>query len=296
MNEVSHDAQWFSEFPMILRDCLPPTVTALVGSNVTLPCAARGAPGVEWVWTRDMQLLQNSGRVSILEGGARLNISYVQAADGGVYTCNVSNVIDGTLFFDEHSFVLEVLRPPFFTYRPQSITVLSGDMAILFCGGGGNPVPMVRWHRKLPGSLLSEEVLANDRISIADNFILFTEVELSDEGSYFCTLTSPLGTVQSRHTLLNVYSELLHCAPHLLTVLSAVFPSVSVASEEVCVEVGATNTVLQCNFSGDPMPVIQWLKLPEMLVVSSSSIPNFVSPTHLSLDQCSVFLAGLEWQ
>ena len=111
--------------------------------------------------------------------------------------------------------LLLLIGPPHFTYRPQSITSLSGDRAVLFCGGKGNPVPTVTWFRLFtnigPGyEGIMEEVVSGGRISIGDNFLLFTEVQLSDEGFYFCNLTSPLGSRISNKALLNVYSEWQH--------------------------------------------------------------------------------------
>lgn len=79
-------------------------------------------------------------------------------------------------------------------------------MAVIFCGGGGNPTPTVSWHRLLPGWVV-EDVVIDGRVQLADSFLLFTEVRLSDEGTYFCTLTSSLGNRTSSKTLLNVYSE-----------------------------------------------------------------------------------------
>lgn len=83
-------------------------------------------------------------------------------------------------------------------------------MAVLFCEGGGDPAPTVRWFRLLPGPAahgVPEEVISNDRVLISDSFLAFTEVRLSDEGFYFCTLSSPLGNATSNKALLNVYSK-----------------------------------------------------------------------------------------
>ena len=82
-------------------------------------------------------------------------------------------------------------------------------MAMLFCGGGGSPVPMVTWHRILGESHrgMSEEIQADQRLLISETFLLFSQVQLSDEGFYFCMLSSPLGNRTSNQAFLNVYSE-----------------------------------------------------------------------------------------
>ena len=80
---------------------------------------------------------------------------------------------------------------------------------MLFCGGEGRPSPSVTWHRILGTSHVefAEEVIADERLMIGDFFLLFTRVELSDEGVYFCNLTSPLASRLSTKAFLNVYSE-----------------------------------------------------------------------------------------
>ena len=103
-------------------------------------------------------------------------------------------------------------------------------MGVLFCGGGGNPTPTVTWQRLLPGWVV-EEVIIDGRIQIADNFLLFTDVRLSDEGTYFCTLTSALGNRTSSKTLLNVYSESTSIGVHVYFTL--IFVSIKFACKSL---------------------------------------------------------------
>lgn len=122
---------------------------------------------------------------------------------------------------------------PYFTYRPNSMTVLSGAMATLFCGGGGSPAPTVTWHRLHPlaGMMLYqgevEEVMADERVLLSDTFLLFTQVRLADEGFYFCSLSSPLANLTSNKALLNVYSEWLSFS-------ISIDPSVCLCSVPLC--------------------------------------------------------------
>ena len=103
---------------------------------------------------------------------------------------------------------------PHFTYRPRSITVLSGSMAVLFCAGSGSPAPTVSWFRLQPTLSASEhrfgqevELVADERVLISELFLVLTEVQLSDEGFYFCSISSPLASSLSNKVLFNVYSE-----------------------------------------------------------------------------------------
>ena len=179
------------------------------------------------------------------------------------------------------------LRPPFFTYRPQSITVLTGGMAKLYCGGGGNPVPSVIWKRLLfsPNLVYSgtmEDVQLDSRVSTTlDNFLFLTDVKLQDEGFYFCVLNSTLGEQISNFALLNVYSQSSYFNHYeiLLSlcgyVVVLVFPTVTVPFSILEVELAATLT-LQCDGQGDPLPDIRWLLLPTMALLPSEDFPNIV--------------------
>lgn len=88
----------YLEFPTIQSECASPTIVARPGDNITLACPARGAPAIEWVWFRGEQELATGGRVTLLDQGARLSISMVRTTDDGVYSCTVSNEIDGVTF------------------------------------------------------------------------------------------------------------------------------------------------------------------------------------------------------
>lgn len=91
------------EFPSILAECASPSIVVQYRDNITLSCPARGTPAVMWVWSRGDQVLDTSGRVTLLDGGARLNITMARTTDGGIYNCSVSNVINGSLFVESYA-------------------------------------------------------------------------------------------------------------------------------------------------------------------------------------------------
>lgn len=65
--------------------------------------------------------------------------------------------------------------------------------------------------------------------------------------------------------------------PQLYVSLCTVFPSASVPRTQLNFELGATDAVLECSGSGDPMPDLQWLRLPDMTIIPSPGLPNIVS-------------------
>ena len=112
-----------AEATVILTECLIPTVRVTVGEDVTLPCLAHGNPTLTWVWTRADQILRSSERISFLDMGSRLVLSSVEESDAGLYTCNVSNIIEDEVFFDTTTIRLDV----------QSKTYLCGCVCARMC-------------------------------------------------------------------------------------------------------------------------------------------------------------------
>ena len=102
------------------------------------------------------------------------------------------------------------LQPPYFPYHPRSITVLTGSLAMISCGGRGNLLPSITWKRIIPDSGLLyagqvEKVTLDTRVSASDYFLLICDVQLVGKGFYLCVLNSTLGEEISNFALLNVY-------------------------------------------------------------------------------------------
>lgn len=55
-----------------------------------------------------------------------------------------------------------------------------------------------------------------------------------------------------------------------------VFPVIDFLQSEVMLELGTIGFVLECDVTGDPVPEVQWLRLPEMTIIPSSQFSNYV--------------------
>ena len=85
-------------------------------------------------------------------------------------------------------------------------SVVSGKSARLNCSGEGIPSPMVTWWRIREGGVVSRVVTDGQRFVTSDSLFI-TPAFLSDEGLYYCNLTSSSGTEISDPIFLDVFSE-----------------------------------------------------------------------------------------
>ena len=110
-----------TEVPEIQKECATPTIITRVGENITLQCNARGNPLVDLRWFRGGEEVRTGGRVTLIEGGARLNISDVREADIGLYNCTVTNNINGVDFSESYQIMVDVQSKSDF-YNSTSFT------------------------------------------------------------------------------------------------------------------------------------------------------------------------------
>ena len=141
------------------------------GDNVTLTCSARGGPDNVFQW-------QKNGTDLPGENQTTLQLTDIDATDGGEYTCVVSNAAGN----DSTSTTLYIR--PYFTTQPMSISTEAGQNETLTCEAEGFPEPTIQWFR-------------DDGIDFGMNVtgmntstLMFTPVQFGDEGDYYCTATS----------------------------------------------------------------------------------------------------------
>ena len=82
----------------IQRVCAAPEVLGSVNSSVELLCPAVGNPEPMRVWTRKGEILEDGGRISIIDRGARLIIAQLQEEDNGLYNCTASNMVGSDFY------------------------------------------------------------------------------------------------------------------------------------------------------------------------------------------------------
>ncbi|XP_033947808.1 hemicentin-1 [Pseudochaenichthys georgianus] len=206
-----------------------------VGSSVTLRCEAHGVPAPEVTWYKNgLQLAAGNG---LKMDPQQLEIIGVQIADGGTYTCRVSNVagqVDRTFRLNVH--VPPVLDGPL----SESLNYTLGSHVSLLCEASGVPVPSITWLKD--GTPIESSL--QWQWSVRGNRLELGPLTLSHAGTYTCVAKNGGGHTQKDYTLTVQVSP---------TILDFEHPS------DVSAPMGEELT-LECRATGIPTPRLSWLK------------------------------------
>ncbi|XP_067083733.1 hemicentin-1 [Osmerus mordax] len=210
-------------------------MTPQVGSSVTLSCEARGIPEPEVTWYRNgLQLAPGNG---LKMDHHRLEILGVQVADGGVYTCKVSNMAGQV----DRTFRLTVHVPPGLEGPTQeSLTQTLGSHVSLLCEASGVPLPSVTWLKDgspIESSLQWQWAVRGSRLELGP-------LSLAHAGTYTCVAQNSEGSTQKDYALAVQVSP---------TILESSQPS------DLSAPVGE-QLILDCRVTGTPLPQLSWLK------------------------------------
>ena len=122
----------------------------------------------------------------------------VQASDGGMYTCVVSDAAGSN---DASTFLY---ISPYFNTQPLDLQGSNGSSAVFMCIAESFPSPVYQWHR------VDEEPIREELVTHT-SMLVFSPVVFGDEGEYYCSVTSLESTVHSLNATLSsmVYSKIL---------------------------------------------------------------------------------------
>ena len=141
------------------------------GDNVTLTCSARGGPDNMFQWQRNGTDLPGEDQTT-------LQLTDIDATDGGVYTCVVSNAAGNS------SMSATINIRLYFDMQPMDINAEAGQSHMLTCGAEAFPEPTIQWFRD-DGADFGMNVTG---MNTSD--LMFTPIQFGDEGDYYCTAIS----------------------------------------------------------------------------------------------------------
>nr|XP_020641093.1 roundabout homolog 2 isoform X4 [Pogona vitticeps] len=231
------------ERPTFLRR--PINQVVLEEEVVEFRCQVQGDPQPTVRWKKDDNDLPR-GRYDIKDDYT-LRIKKAMSTDEGTYTCIAENRVGKV----EASATLTVRAPPQFVVRPRDQIVAQGRTVTFPCETKGNPQPAVFWQKEGSQNLLfpNQPLQPNTRSSVSPTGDLtITNIQRSDAGYYICQALTVAGSILAKAQL--EVTDVLTDRPPPIILQGPVNQTLAIDG----------TALLKCKATGDPMPVISWLK------------------------------------
>ncbi|XP_053926050.1 roundabout homolog 2 isoform X17 [Cuculus canorus] len=235
------------ERPTFLRR--PINQVVLEEEAVDFRCQVQGDPTPTVRWKKDDADLPR-GRYDIKDDYT-LRIKKALSTDEGTYTCIAENRVGKV----EASATLTVrarpVAPPQFVVRPRDQIVAQGRTVTFPCETKGNPQPAVFWQKEGSQNLLfpNQPLQPNSRYSVSPTGDLtITNIQRSDAGYYICQALTVAGSILAKAQL--EVTDVLTDRPPPIILQGPVNQTLAVDG----------TALLKCKATGDPLPVISWLK------------------------------------
>ncbi|XP_072850137.2 roundabout homolog 2 isoform X13 [Pogona vitticeps] len=231
------------ERPTFLRR--PINQVVLEEEVVEFRCQVQGDPQPTVRWKKDENDLPR-GRYDIKDDYT-LRIKKAMSTDEGTYTCIAENRVGKV----EASATLTVRAPPQFVVRPRDQIVAQGRTVTFPCETKGNPQPAVFWQKEGSQNLLfpNQPLQPNTRSSVSPTGDLtITNIQRSDAGYYICQALTVAGSILAKAQL--EVTDVLTDRPPPIILQGPVNQTLAIDG----------TALLKCKATGDPMPVISWLK------------------------------------
>ncbi|XP_059477740.1 cell adhesion molecule Dscam2 isoform X42 [Neocloeon triangulifer] len=189
------------------------------------------------------------GKYLVLPSG-ELHIRDVGPEDGyKSYQCRTKHRLTGETRLSATKGRLVITEPvgakaPKFStdYETLSIKRYEGQGFALLCQAMGYPTPSFRWYKFIEGTTRKLAVPLDDRVKQVSGTLIIKEAKVEDSGKYLCVVNNSVGG-ESVETVLTVTAPL----------------SATVEPETQTVDFGRP-AVFTCNFEGNPVKTIGWLK------------------------------------
>ncbi|XP_059477743.1 cell adhesion molecule Dscam2 isoform X45 [Neocloeon triangulifer] len=189
------------------------------------------------------------GKYLVLPSG-ELHIRDVGPEDGyKSYQCRTKHRLTGETRLSATKGRLVITEPvgskaPAFSTDSKSFTFdrQTGQSFGLLCLAQGFPVPAFRWYKFIEGTTRKLAVPLDDRVKQVSGTLIIKEAKVEDSGKYLCVVNNSVGG-ESVETVLTVTAPL----------------SATVEPETQTVDFGRP-AVFTCNFEGNPVKTIGWLK------------------------------------
>ncbi|XP_029776920.1 hemicentin-2, partial [Suricata suricatta] len=172
-------------------------VSQVAGSPLVLSCDVTGVPPPTVTWLKDRMPVESSVVHGVVSRGGRLQLSHLQPAQAGTYTC----VAENSQAEARKDFVVAVLVAPQIrsSGATQEHSVLEGQEVRLDCEADGQPPPDVAWLKD--GSPLGQGVGPHLRFYLDSGALVLKGLRAEDSGAYTCVAHNVAGEDARLHTV-----------------------------------------------------------------------------------------------
>ncbi|XP_035855918.1 B-cell receptor CD22-like isoform X2 [Sander lucioperca] len=211
--------------PKLPSVSVSPSAEIVEGSSVTLTCSSDANPAAKYTWYKE------NVHFKPLSEGPQLVFSSIQSSDSGQYYCTAENEL-GTKM-SQYKFI-DVKYAPKVVLLSLTPTgdIRENSRVTLTCSSDANPAATYTWYKN--GKPLNKNAQ-----------IVFSSIQSSDSGQYYCKAENKLGRRTSRSISIDV-----KYAPKL--------PSVSVSPSAEIVE--GSSVTLTCSSDANPAANYTWYK------------------------------------
>ncbi|CAO2632178.1 Roundabout homolog 2 [Lemmus lemmus] len=235
------------ERPTFLRR--PINQVVLEEEAVEFRCQVQGDPQPTVRWKKDDADLPR-GRYDIKDDYT-LRIKKAMSTDEGTYMCIAENRVGKVEASATLTVRVRPVAPPQFVVRPRDQIVAQGRTVTFPCETKGNPQPAVFWQKEGSQNLLfpNQPQQPTSRCSVSPSGDLtITNIQRSDAGYYICQALTVAGSILAKAQL--EVTDVLTDRPPPIILQGPINQTLAVDG----------TALLKCKATGDPLPVISWLK------------------------------------
>ncbi|XP_038561244.1 sialoadhesin-like [Micropterus salmoides] len=211
--------------PKLPSVSVSPSAEIVEGSSVTLTCSSDANPAAKYTWYKENQTLHQGPEGSYY-------FTSISSEDRGIYFCKSENkygqINSTSLSID----VQYAPKLPSVSASPSG-EIMENSSVTLTCSSDANPAAKYSWYKK------------NQRLLSEESQLVFSSIQSSDSGEYYCAAENQLGRKTTKYIFINV-----KYAPKL--------PSVSVSPSAEIVE--GSSVTLTCSSDANPAANYTWYK------------------------------------
>ncbi|XP_078022589.1 sialoadhesin-like [Epinephelus lanceolatus] len=235
------DVQYAPKLPSV---SVSPSAEIVEGSSLTLTCSSDANPAAKYTWYKENQTLHH--------GPENIYVfPNISLKNSGIYHCKSENKYGKNNSTAVHIDVQYAPKLPSVSVSP-SAEIVEGSSLTLTCSSDANPAAKYTWYKKT----------VNPRPHSEEPQLVFSSIQSSDSGQYYCTAENKLGRRTSNDFTMDV-----KYAPRV--------PSVSVNPSGKVME--GSSVTLTCSSEANPAAKKTWYMENQKVLQGSDGVYQFMS-------------------